>query len=371
MIRPSSSTLLRQLTNSKKAERAAAASSASACGHHNAGQELCYLCHQRQRRNVPVYLHDEIKLKDKEEGQLLMQFQHLKDMERHLKDQEAKKEQRFDRAKMDAFNLGVSEAVKAKRIERPKTSDLSRSFVFRKRVKTPPKERKQHELSSYLNMQIENRNRDLNQAKQDSDFMEKMEQLQLAEELAAQREFYLREKETRKNALKTALDSQVRHKPDELPRAEPDSEVFGQYDAKNQRLALIKKKELETHEFHRNLIEQRKREELLRQMTEQEQDAENIERCKEEYRIDRARRFQRIEDMRKSLQGNWQAAHEDKLLRDNDEREHRFAHDGNLVHEQCDKYRRCAQCQKDVKNCGESNIWNDNRGIIPGSRIIS
>ncbi len=31
----------------------------------------------------------------------------------------------MDRAKIDAFNLGVSEAVKAKKMERPKTGDIS------------------------------------------------------------------------------------------------------------------------------------------------------------------------------------------------------------------------------------------------------
>ncbi len=124
MIRPSSKTLLRELT-SKKTDLPPASPS---CGHHNSGQELCYLCHQRQRRNVPVYLHEEMKLKDKEESQLLMQYQHLKDMERQLKDEETRKGQRFDRAKMDAFNLGVTEAIKAKRLERPKTSDIPVSF---------------------------------------------------------------------------------------------------------------------------------------------------------------------------------------------------------------------------------------------------
>lgn len=364
MIRPSSKTLLRDLT-SKKLEVPASPS----CGHHNSGQELCYLCHQRQRRNVPVYLHDEMKLKDKEESQLLMQFQHLKDMERQLKDEETRKGQRFDRAKMDAFNLGVSEAIKAKRLERPKTSDIPRSFVFRKRVKTPPKMYRQQELGSYLSMQIDSKNKEVNLAKQELDYIEKMEQLQLAEELAAQREYYLREKEIRKNALKSALDSQVKNKPLELPRALPDSEVFGQYDAKNERLAVMKKKEIETFKFHKDLIEQRKREDLLRQIREQEQDAENIERAKEEYRMDRALRFNRMMEMRKGLESEWVAAHEDKILRDNDEREHRYAHDGNLVHEQCDKYRRCAQCKKDVKNCGESNIWKDTR-YTPGSRLM-
>ncbi|CAG2222336.1 Coiled-coil domain-containing protein 81 [Mytilus edulis] len=33
----------------------------SACGHPNAGQELCYLCHQRGRRNIPVSFNEERK----------------------------------------------------------------------------------------------------------------------------------------------------------------------------------------------------------------------------------------------------------------------------------------------------------------------
>ena len=124
MMRPSSKTLLSNLTS-----KSVATAPSPMCGHHNSGQELCYLCHQRQRRNVPVYLHEEMKLKDKEESQLLMQYQHLKDMERQLKDEDNRKGQRFDRAKIDAFNLGVSEAVKAKRLERPKTSDVPVSLI--------------------------------------------------------------------------------------------------------------------------------------------------------------------------------------------------------------------------------------------------
>lgn len=116
LVRPSSRTLLGNLVPSSKPS--------TACGHH-AGQELCYLCHQRQRRNNPVYLHEENKIKDQEETQILMQYQQLKDLEKQLQDEAKRNAQRLDRAKMDAFNLGVSEAIKAKRKERPKTSDMS------------------------------------------------------------------------------------------------------------------------------------------------------------------------------------------------------------------------------------------------------
>ena len=86
-------------------------------------------------------------------------------------------------------------------------------------------------------------------------------------------------------------------------------------------------------------------------------------------RVDRASRFRRMLEMRQGLETNWSFAIREKKHRDVDEREHRMAHDGLLLHEQCDRYRRCAQCQRDLKNCGETNIWRDAR-YVAGNRII-
>lgn len=121
LARPSSKSLLNNLLM----PRPGTSHAVSSCGHANAGQELCYLCHQRARRNVPVYLHEEQKQKEKEENQLLSQYQQLKDMEKQLEDEEKLHARRLDRAKMDAFNVGISEALREKRKQRPKTSDLS------------------------------------------------------------------------------------------------------------------------------------------------------------------------------------------------------------------------------------------------------
>ena len=75
-------------------------------------------------------------------------------------------------------------------------------------------------------------------------------------------------------------------------------------------------------------------------------------------------------DMRKDLESDWVLSNEEKKQRDQDERAHRMAHDGLLVHEQCDKYKRCAQCERDLKNCGESNVWSDTR-YVPGTRLMA
>lgn len=53
----------------------------TACGHHGAGQELCYVCHQRAKRNIPIYLHEEKRIREAEEAKLLEEYQHNRDLE--------------------------------------------------------------------------------------------------------------------------------------------------------------------------------------------------------------------------------------------------------------------------------------------------
>ena len=100
--------------------------------------------------------------------------------------------------------------------------------------------------------------------------------------MAAKREAYLRDKNNRQRDLKSALDYQVKTKPSELPKALPDSEVFGEYDAKNEKLAQNRKREIEAARFNLDYHEQKKREELLSNLREQERAAEYIDRVKEE-----------------------------------------------------------------------------------------
>jgi hypothetical protein len=101
------------------------AASLQSCDHSNFGQELCYLCHQRQRRNVPIYLHEEQRQKEKEENEALAKYQHMRDMQHIMNEKLKQQTQKVDRAKCDAFNLGIYEAQKKMKLQRPKTSDLS------------------------------------------------------------------------------------------------------------------------------------------------------------------------------------------------------------------------------------------------------
>lgn len=65
------------------------------------------------------------------------------------------------------------------------------------------------------------------------------------------------------------------------------------------------------------------------------------------YRLleDRSRRYERLVNNRRSLEQDWVKAAEQKKGREIEERL-RCLTPGLLVHEQCDKYKRCAQCNK-------------------------
>ncbi len=67
-----------------------------------------------------------------------------------------------------------------------------------------------------------------------------------------------------------------------MPKGESDGEVFGKHDMNDEKLAEIRKRERETFLMHKDLVDQRKREEILRQTREQEMDSEMLDRVNEE-----------------------------------------------------------------------------------------
>ena len=92
----------------------------------------------------------------------------------------------------------------------------------------------------------------------------------------------MRAKLNKQREHKEALDVQVRTKPTEVPRAFADSEVFGDLDAKSEHQLAMKRKEIETQNYHMALVEQRKREQLLQEAREQQADAEIVEQALQE-----------------------------------------------------------------------------------------
>ena len=62
--------------------------SVSSCSHGDkAGQELCYLCHQRAQKNIPIYFSEERRQRELEQDRLLQQYQQQKNSEAFSKEQ--------------------------------------------------------------------------------------------------------------------------------------------------------------------------------------------------------------------------------------------------------------------------------------------
>ncbi|XP_056013773.1 coiled-coil domain-containing protein 81-like isoform X4 [Ostrea edulis] len=338
----------------------------SACGHPNAGQELCYLCHQRSRRNIPVSFTEERRRREAEEDKLLQQYQYMKDAEDTLKDQEGMLVKRHDLQKMAAFNLGVAEAVTHKKKSRD--MDFHKSYIFQKRPLTPPRVFKQREYAGDLAGQVTAKDTVKQKRRADEDFLGRLEQVQLAEDLAAQREQFIRDKQDQQDMYKNALEAQLKFKPLQVPPREPDGEVFGKNDMNNDKMADRRRRAYELFREQQDLVAQKKREAILKRLMEQREEEDVLERNKQELMEDRSKRFQHRSLNRKRLEEDWAESSKQKREREMQERLHHLA-PGALLHEQCDKYNRCQQCKKKLNNCGESNIWRESR-YIPGSRLM-
>ncbi|XP_071800629.1 coiled-coil domain-containing protein 81-like isoform X1 [Asterias amurensis] len=426
----------KQTTFAAEAQRREYTPPGTGCGH-SAGQELCYLCHQRTVRNVPVSFEAERKRKDQEQDRLLQQYQHLKDTEAIITEQAENFSNRHHSQKIAAFNLGVSEAIKNKKKERP--TEFHRSYVFQRRCLTPPRHIQQEMYADDLADQVEAKMATRVNRKHDQEFLERLEQVQLAEELAAQREQYLRDKANQTDMYQRALSAQihirdrlakaaelaaldqlsyiegsrgspsqggfisphllgplslpvpkiilpfskteplrlklpdqrtVRFKPLPLPAAVPDSKepIFGKNDATNEQLADKRRRAIEVYKEQLGAVEHSRRSKLLSHLRTQREEMDTLDKTRRELIADRAARYDNAVKNRKSLEETWSNAASLKRSRE-EELKLRAQSPGVLVHEQCDKYHRCDQCQRRLGNCGESNIWSESR-YIPGSRLM-
>ncbi|XP_019623281.1 PREDICTED: coiled-coil domain-containing protein 81-like isoform X4 [Branchiostoma belcheri] len=341
----------------------------TACSEHTgSGGDMCYLCYQRAARNVPVSFAEERRRKELEQDRLLQQYQHMRDTEAIAKEQEQMMANRHHNQKVAAFNLGVSEALKAKKAKRE--MNFHNAYIFHTRPLTPPRLFKQEELARFLEGQVQHRKDMEKRAAEDQSFIEKLEQAQLAEDLARQRYLQMKEKSDQTKKYMEALDTQVRFKPLPLPKAVSDSKkpIFGLNDMTNEKLAEQRRRAQNLYKEQLDAVAQRKREAILKHLTAQKEEGEMLARTRQDLLNDRAGRYATMYSMRKSLEDTWRGAVDMKKERDQEELLHRMA-PGEMLLDQTEHYRRCKQCQRRPANCGESNVWSESR-YIPGSRLM-
>ncbi|XP_018408742.1 PREDICTED: coiled-coil domain-containing protein 81 [Nanorana parkeri] len=300
--------------------------------HCRAGQELCYLC--------------------------------LFSLSLQMKSQAIRGQSQKDAA----YNMGVAEAIRNERNAR--NLEFYRSYIFQKRPLTPPAKIKQEQYYQSLTKQVEDRQGKEEKEKQDQELLGKLEQIQLAEGLAAQRAKYFRDKNELMMSYKSALDTQVKMKPSFAPPAEPKitEPGFGRNDMGNDKLAERKRRAQEVSKHQLQTVAERKRLAVLNDLVQQRKESDMLQSTKELLLSDRAAQYEKMQRIYKGLQDDWVKSHEMKRLKE--EEEGRFIRAGShLLLDQFEKYRRCFQCKRRTSNCGETNVWCESR-YIPGCRLM-
>nr|XP_020010082.1 coiled-coil domain-containing protein 81 isoform X1 [Castor canadensis] len=335
--------------------------------HKKAGQEMCYVCLQRAQRNSPLYYNEERRRRETEDEQLIQQYQMLKDKEAFFKQQMKSLANREQNQKNAAYNLGVAEAIRNHKNEKP---EFYKSFLFDKRPLSPEiNALRQEEYSQSLLRQMNNRReKEINQ-RQNRELMDRLEQVQLTEELAAQRAKFLKEKMEETQCYKRALDAQIKNKSSRLPMFEPDSlePIFD--NSESQLMAEKRKREQNCMKHQLEAAADHKRKAILNQLIDQRRDLQMLQRTHIEHLADRKAELERVNRINQCLQEDWEHSAAMKKQRDLEEKAFERASNKLFLLDQCEKYGRCLQCQRRTSNVGKSNVWPLNK-LMQGSRLL-
>uniref|UniRef100_A0AC11E0P3 Coiled-coil domain containing 81 n=1 Tax=Ovis aries TaxID=9940 RepID=A0AC11E0P3_SHEEP len=266
-----------------------------------------------------------------------------------------------------AYNLGVAEAIRIHKNEKP---EFYKSFLFDKRPLSPEINAfKQEEYSQSLLRQMDHRRKKDIKQRQNRELMDRLEQVQLTEELAAQRAKYIKDKMEETQCYKRALDAQIKNRCPQLPVFEPDSSkpIFG----KNEGEMMVEKRKRDQNYMKHQMeaAANNKRRAILHQLVDQKRDLLMLQRTHKEHLADRNAELERVNRINQSLQDDWERSAVMKKHRDLEEKAFERASDKLFLLDQCEKYRRCKQCQRRTSNRGESNLWPLNK-YMHGSRLF-
>uniref|UniRef100_A0A087YFC8 CCDC81 HU domain-containing protein n=1 Tax=Poecilia formosa TaxID=48698 RepID=A0A087YFC8_POEFO len=333
----------------------------------NQGEELCHLCTQRALRNVPENRRERRDAEEKAHGNLLLLKEQLRD-EQEMEQELAKLTEQHEQAKKVAeFNLHMSRREKSSRFDCP-TAWHERSFVFPARPVTPPKRIRQHRYRSDLRSQMERRQQLVAQDQQYRLLTERLDQMQLIQEIALQRAQQLQKKLEKTKHYRKALDTQVEDKMfTSCSECPPDKPRLTRCETAIRR-AESRKRAQKVSYANFGVATQRKREEMQNRQLQLETEKEMLKHTKTELMRDATNQFEKKRAVRKSLEDDWSRSVELKHKQEDEER--RFLRSpGKLLVDKLEESQRCWRCKRRTTNCGETNIWKDSR-YLSGSQFM-
>ncbi|KAJ8798379.1 hypothetical protein J1605_001504 [Eschrichtius robustus] len=161
----------------------------------------------------------------------------------------------------------------------------------------------------------------------------------------------------------------IKNKRPQLPMFEPDSSepIFGKEEGE----PMVEKRKREQN-YMRHQLEaaaNHKRTAILHQLVDQKWDLLMLQRTHKEHLADRNAELERVSRIYQNLQDDWERSAVMKKQRDLEEKAFERASSKLFLLDQCEKYRRCKQCQRRPSNVGKSNLWPLNK-YMHGSRLF-
>ncbi|CBY14338.1 unnamed protein product [Oikopleura dioica] len=331
----------------------------SKCHEQKCQKEMCYVCTQRAERNIPVYTRKLEEEEDKKMAKILL------DAEQKLA---VEQEQRKVNTEYSSYNFEEAQYVNEKRKIENSHPLPHASYVMKERPLTPHKSVGHRLVAGELIGQMNMKESRKSKTQKDKKLIEKVYQLQLAEEIAREREEFWREKQENKNKLHATYQYQMATREPQLPRAYSAGKVFGKHDLNKEKLAKIKERNKtyateNSNIHHRHLTARKSSVDRNREV-----EIMMLKRTKTDLENDTLRRDKHKVSIRRDLESNWVDLHRAKRDREFDEKV--GIPEKITVSEQLDHYRRCGQCKRAPnQRTGQTNIWKESY-YTPGSRIV-
>lgn len=300
-----------------------------------------------------------------EQDRVLQQYQELKDQEFYDQENAVLERERAVSKKVAQFNLATSEEQK-----KVQPAEYHHSYIFNRRVESPPKFLSQEQYSQSLGEQVRVKSERLKRLKDTNDKLGQNEQRYLASELAVARKKFLESKTLATKQYQSALATQVKLKPFRLPKAEPDSDgpIFGLKDMTEEKVSEMRSRAKEVLSHQLKTIQDKKERSAQKKEDNKRYETDMLKKAKRELQEDNYKRYKVSNGIRKELEKSWTDQHKEKTRQDALDQKHQMTA-GLLLLDQCDKYSRCRQCERCLDNIGTSNVWRESR-YISGFRLM-
>ncbi|VDP83061.1 unnamed protein product [Echinostoma caproni] len=307
----------------------------STCQHmDDTTPDLCYICHQRRARNVPVDLKEETKRHQEAEDALLVAYQQIR-AQNSLK-QELR----------SGIRSSLSVLLNDPKFRRYSTR-MDEEFVI-----------SLNSNESELDRQIAQKETEISRLEEEERTLGRLEQARLAEQLHAEREILWQKKIRQQKEYKSALDFQVKHKPDPIPRAQANdgAPIFGAHHFDPVKLREARERIQAVHQAQWTAAQERSVRDKKSKEDEFVQECDMLKRVRRELICDGLKRREAQEAMRQYLESEWVKAIQEK--KDREQLEELFLKQPSdlVLHEQCAAIKRCGQCQRKLDNVGQLHL---------------